>query len=82
MYVTWNEAKEKYKGLWVVLKNPNYADEFHMELLGGEFVGTAKTQSEMFALVTEEDENKNPNDTYTGRHTEEDEAVGLLMSGF
>lgn len=82
MYITWEEAKVKYKGLWVILKNPKYADEFHMELLGGEFMGTAKTQSEMVAVVSKEDELADPSATYTFRHTEEEEAVGLLMSNF
>ena len=53
MFITWEDAKKKYKGLRVIFKNPKYADEFHMEFLGGEFVATASTQSEMFDLVDE-----------------------------
>ena len=78
MYITWEEAKAKHKGYWVIFKNPEYADKFHMNLIGGEFVGTSMTQSEMFSLIEETE--ASDFDVFTGRHTEEDEAVGTLMS--
>jgi len=78
MYITWEEAKVKYKGSWVVFKNPEYADKFHMNLIGGEFIGTTSTQSEMFNLI--EATEASDSDRFTGKHTEEDEAVGTLMS--
>ena len=80
MYLSWEEAIDRYKGKWVIFKNPTYNDPFHMELQGGEFVGTAGTQSEMFSLIAQH--NNNPADTFTFRHTEEDEAVGLILSSF
>jgi len=75
MFITWEEAKRKFPDNWVVFKNPQYKDAYQMELIGGEFVLTAKSQKEMFDAMPDEG-------CYTGRHTREDEAVGLLKSGF
>jgi len=76
MFITWEEAKEKYPDRWVVFKDPQYRDVFHMEFIGGEFVLTAGSQKELFDSI--------PDDigVHTARHTREDEAVGLLKSGF
>ncbi|MCL2387755.1 MAG: hypothetical protein FWC89_09450 [Defluviitaleaceae bacterium] len=78
MYITWEDAKQQFKNKWVVIKNPEYEDIFHMHLIGGEFVGIADTQSEMFNLIPDTSDD----DTYTGRHTEEENAVGVLMFGY
>jgi len=81
MYITWEEAKVKYKGSWVVFKNPEYTDKFHMNLIGGEFIGSADTEEDIRKLVPAITDD-NDTDFYTCRHTEEDEAVGLLTSRF
>ena len=47
-----------------------------MEFIGGEFVLTANDQEEMFNSMPDEEYQ------YAGFHTREDEAVGLLKSGF
>jgi hypothetical protein len=75
MFITWEEAKQKYPNKWVVFKDPQFKDKFHMEFIGGEFVLTANDQEEMFDAIPEEG-------YYAGRHTREDEAVGLLKSGY
>jgi len=76
MFITWEEAKQKYPNKWVVFKNPQYNDIFHMDFVGGEFVLIADNQKELFNAI--------PDDLglHTARHTREDEAVGLLMSGY
>jgi hypothetical protein len=75
MFVMWDEAKEKYPNKWIVLKNPQYADRFGMELVGGELVSVTNDIEEM--------ENSIPNDGghYASRNTWEDKAVGILKSG-
>ncbi|MCL2197570.1 MAG: hypothetical protein FWB80_01470 [Defluviitaleaceae bacterium] len=78
MYIAWEEAKQKYIGQWVVLKNPMYADQFHMKLVGGELVGVADDAVAVENLMPDLDDGN----FYTARHTREDEAVGLLKSGF
>ena len=75
MFLTWEEVKQKYPNKWVVFKDPQYNDIFHMEFIGGEFVLTADNQKEMFDSMPDEGR-------FTGRHTREDEAVGLLKSGY
>jgi len=77
MYLTWEEAKKKYKGLWVVFRNPKFADRFCMELIGGDFVGTTGSQSGFADLIPRQDDGTD----YTVRHTEEDTANGLLVFG-
>ena len=76
MFLTWEEAKQKYPNKWVVFKDPQFKDMFDMEFIGGDFVLTASNQKELFASI--------PDDigVHTARHTREDEAVGLLKSGF
>jgi hypothetical protein len=76
MFLTWEEAKQKYPNKWVVFKAPQYTDKFHMEFIGGEFVLTANNQKELFSSIPE------GIGEFTSRHTREDEAVGLLKSGF
>ena len=76
MFITWEEAKQKYPNKWVVFKDPQFKDKFHMEFIGGEFVLTANDQEEMFDAMPDEECH------YAGFHTREDEAVGLLKSGF
>ena len=78
MFITWEEAKAKYPNNWVVFKDPQYKDKFHMEFIGGVFVGIANDQEEMFKLIPTEDDGN----MYTSQHTREDEAVGLLTSDF
>ena len=78
MFMTWEDAKAKYGNNWVVFRNPQYNDKFHIDFVGGEFVGIADDQEEMFNLMPDEDDGN----VYTGRHTREDEAVGILMSGY
>ena len=78
MFITWEEAKQKYSNKWVVFRNPKYTDKFHMDFVGGEFVGIADDQEEMFSLIPDVDDGH----SYAPRHTREDEAVGLLKSGF
>ena len=75
MFITWEEAKEKYPDKWVVFKDPQYNDIFHIEFIGGEFVLTANDQEEMFNAIPDEGH-------FAGFHTREDEAVGLLKSGY
>jgi len=76
MFITWEEAKQKYPNKWVVFKAPQFKDDFDMEFIGGEFAFTANNQRELFNIM--------PDDigVHTARHTREDEAVGLLTSGF
>ena len=81
MYITWDEAKEKFKGKWVVLRNPDWADKFHMNLIGGELVGTADDMLGMEALVPDYDEVTQKDNVYLSKHTEEDTAVGLTYLG-
>jgi FAD synthase len=78
MFMTWEEAKEKFPGKWVIFRNPKYADEdiFHMNLLGGELVATASKMQEMEDAIPEDD------GVYAVSHTWEDEAIGILKSGF
>ncbi|MCL2225222.1 MAG: hypothetical protein FWB96_09690 [Defluviitaleaceae bacterium] len=76
MFITWEDAKQKYPNKWVVFKNPQFGDVFHMDFIGGEFVLTADNQTEMFATMPNED------CQFAGFHTREDDAVGLLKSGF
>ena len=78
MFLKWIDAKKQYPAKWVIFKNPKYLDKFHMELIGGNFVATADTQSEMFGII--ESCEADDSDIFTGKHTEEDEAVGTLMS--
>jgi hypothetical protein len=78
MFITWEEAKQKYPNNWVVFKDPQYNDKFHMDFIGGEFVGIADDMDSMEALMPDLDDGH----TYTPRHTREDEAIGLLKSGF
>ena len=78
MFITWEEAKQKYPNKWVVFKNPQYGDVFHMDFIGGEFVGIANDQEEMFCLIPDIDDGY----FYAPRHTKEEDAVGLLKSGF
>jgi len=75
MFITWEEAKQKYPNKWVVFRNPQFKDIFHMDFIGGEFVLTANDQEEMFDIMPDEDCH------LAGFHTREDEAVGLLKSG-
>ena len=72
MFLTWEDAKIKYPNKWVVFKDPQYKDHFHMEFIGGEFILTADDQEELFNSI--------PDDAgvFTSRHTREDEAVGFL----
>ena len=76
MFLTWEEAKAKFPNKWVVFKNPRYNDVFHMDLIGGEFAFTAGNQDELFDLINED------LGLHTARHTGEDDAVGLLLSGY
>jgi len=76
MFLTWEEAKQKYPNMWVVFKNPQYEDIFHMEFIGGEFVMTANDQEELFSSIPE------GIGEFTSRHTREDEAVGVLTFGY
>ncbi|MCL1883140.1 MAG: DUF4317 domain-containing protein [Defluviitaleaceae bacterium] len=75
VFLTWEEAKQKYPNKWVVFKNPQYEDIFHMEFIGGDFVMTAENQKELFSSIPK------GIGEFTSRHTREDEAVGLLKSG-
>jgi len=81
MFMTWEEAKEKYPNNWVVLKNPQFKDIFHMNLIGGEFVGVADDAVEMEKLIPMYNTPDDPY-VYLSKHTREDEAVGLLKSGY
>ena len=76
MFLTWEEAKQKYPNKWVVFKDPQFGDIFHMDFIGGEFVLTANDQDELFDAI--------PDDLgfHTARHTREDDAIGLLTSGY
>lgn len=76
MFLSWEEAKQKYPNKWVVFKHPQFKDKFCMEFVGGEFVLIADDQEEMFNLMPDEE------CPFAGYHTREDEAVGLLKSGF
>ena len=76
MFITWEEAKRKYPNKWVVFKDPQFKDKFYMEFIGGEFVFSANDQEEMFNSMPDEEFQ------YAAFHTREDEAVGLLKSGF
>ena len=76
MFLTWEEAKVKYPDKWVVFKDPQFGDMFHMDFIGGEFVMTADNQKELFSSIPK------GIGAFTSRHTREDEAVGLLSSGF
>ena len=69
-------SKTKIPNKWVVFKDPQFRDNFDMEFIGGEFVLTAGNQKELFDSI--------PDDigVHTARHTREDDAVGLLKSGF
>ena len=55
MFLTWEEAKQKYPNKQVVFKDPQFKDKFHMEFIGGEFVLTADDQEEMFSIMPDED---------------------------
>jgi len=75
MFLTWEDAKKKYPNRWVVFKNPQFKDRFHMELIGGELLLTADDQEELFNSI--------PNDVvHTARHTreDEDESIGVCFS--
>jgi len=76
MFLSWEDAKKLYPNKWVVFKNPQFGDAFHMDFLGGEFFITAANQPEVFSII--------PDDIgeYTVRHTREDEAVGVLTFGY
>jgi len=76
MFLTWEEAKQKYPNKWVVFKDPQFGDDFDMDFIGGEFVLIANDQDELFDSI--------PDDigVHTARHTREDDAVGLLTFGF
>jgi len=74
VFLTWEETKQKYPNKWVVFRKPKFKDKFLMHLIGGEFVGTANDQKEMFNLIPDEDDGH----TYVPQHTWEDEAVGVL----
>jgi len=78
MFITWDDAKEKYPGKWVILRNPQYSDIFHTELVGGHFVAIANDQSDMYNSIPDEDDGN----VYSIRHTWEEHAVGLLKSGY
>ena len=78
MFLTWEEAKVKYPNQWVIFKNPQFGDKFHMELIGGELFGLADDQEEMCNLLPDVDDGC----IYAPRHTREDEAVGVLISGY
>lgn len=78
LFISWEEIKQKYINKWVVFKNPQYNDKFGMEFIGGEYVGIADDLDEMFNLIPEIDDGY----VYTSRHTREDEAVGILKSGY
>ncbi|MCL2168431.1 MAG: hypothetical protein FWB74_00225 [Defluviitaleaceae bacterium] len=57
MYITWEEAKEKYPNKWVILRNPQFEQpDFWHGLIGGEFVATANDQPEMFGMMPDEDD--------------------------
>lgn len=77
MFISWEEAKQKYPDKWVVFKDPKYNDIFHMEFVGGYFVGTAEDMESMESLMPNLDDGY----IYAPRHTREDEAVGILKSG-
>ncbi|MCL2358006.1 MAG: DUF4317 domain-containing protein [Defluviitaleaceae bacterium] len=74
MFITWEEAKQKYPDKWVVFRNPQYKDIFHMEFIGGEFVMTANNQKELFSSIPE------GIGKFTSRHTREDDAVGVGLA--
>ena len=78
MFLTWEEAKQKYPNKWVVFKDPQYKDIFHMEFIGGSEVGIAADMESMENLIPDLDDGH----VYLSRHTREDEAVGLLKSGY
>jgi len=78
MFLTWKEAKIQYPDKWVIFRNPQFEDKFHMNLIGGEVAGLADDQEEMWGAVPEIDDGN----YYLFRHTREDEAVGLLKSGY
>jgi hypothetical protein len=73
MYITWEEAKEMYRGKWVALKNPTYSDMFHLRLIGGFLMGTSDNADDAENLVPMDDFDND----YVCRHTEEESAVGL-----
>ena len=57
MFITWEEAKEKYPNKWVILRNPQFEQpEFWHGLIGGDFVATANDQTDMFDSVPDEDD--------------------------
>ena len=68
MFITWEDAKQKYSNKWVVFKDPQFKDKFHMDLIGGEFVGIADDQEEMFNLIPDIDDGH----MYVPQHTRED----------
>ncbi|MCL2198843.1 MAG: hypothetical protein FWB80_07960 [Defluviitaleaceae bacterium] len=81
MFITWEEAKAKYPDKWVVFKDPQYKDIFHMNFIGGIFVGTADDQEEMEKLIPYEN-TEDDDYVYLSQHTRGEDAVGLLKSGF
>ena len=78
MFMTWEEAKQKYPNNWVVFKDPQYKDRFHMDFIGGEFVGTADDMDSMESLIPD----LNDGYVYLSQHTRGEYAVGLLKSGY
>ena len=76
MFLTWEEAKIKYPGKWVIFRNPQYLDIFHVNFVGGEFVTTAEDMQEMEDSIPED------GGSYAVKHTEAHNAVGLLKSGY
>jgi len=76
--MTWEEAKQKYPNNWVVFKDPQYKDKFHMDFIGGEFVGIADDMDSMEALMPDLDDGH----VYLPQHTRGEYAVGLLKSGY
>jgi hypothetical protein len=76
MYMKWDEIKEKYPNKWVLLAGAEFADKFHVHLLGGEIFYMADSQDDVCANIPDDDGR-----LYACIHTSEGAyADGLLKS--